>query len=109
MENKFAAFLSDLTSANSSRFLETARRMLSNQATIDELKNAYHASAAQDPNARTTDGMKSFAMEWINTIIDNDPSLKDVSEIEIIIVKWWIINNILLPIAVDIDMTQQNS
>ena len=89
------------------RFLETARRMLSNQATIDELKNAYHASAAQDPNARTTDGMQSFAMEWINKIIDNDSSLKDVSESEIHIVKWWIIDKILFPIALHIDMDQE--
>lgn len=109
MENKFAASLSDLTSANSSRFLNTVRFILSHQVAIDELKNAYHAFAAQDPNERTTDGMKSFAMEWINMIIDNNSSLKDVDKSEIIIVKWWIINNILLPIAVDIDMTQQNS
>ena len=109
MENKFAVSLSDLTSANSSRFLNTVRFILSHQVAIDELKNAYHAFAAKDPDARTTDGMKSFAMEWINMIIDNNSSLKDVDKIEIIKVEWWIVNHILLPIAVDIDMTQQNS
>ena len=109
MENKFAASLSDLTSANNSRFIETVQLILSDQAVLDELKKNYYASAASDPDARTTDGMKSFAMEWISMIIDNNSSLKDVDKSEIIIVKWWIINNILLPIAVDIDMTQQNS
>ena len=108
MENKFAASLSDLTSANNSRFLNTVRFILSNQVAIDELKNAYHAFATQDPDATTTDGMKSFAMGWINMIIDNNSSLKDVDKSEIIKVEWWIVNHILLPIAVDIDMTQQN-
>ena len=108
MENKFAASLSDITSANNSRFLNTVQLALSDQVAIDELKNAYHAFSAQDPDATTTDGMKSFAMEWINTFIDNNSSLKDVDKIEIIKVEWWIVNHILLPIAVDIDMTQQN-
>ena len=109
MENKFAASLSDLTGTNNSRFLNTVRFILSHQVAIDELKNAYHAFAAQDPDERTPDGMKSFAMEWINMIIDNNSSLKDVSESEIHIVEWWIINKILFPIALGIDMTQQNS
>ena len=82
-----------------SHFIEVVELALSNQEVLDELKNTYYASAAQDPDARTADGMKSFAMEWINTIIDNEPDFKDVSEIEIHIVKWWIINKILFPIA----------
>ena len=84
---------------NKSHFIETAQLALSDQAVLDELKNNYYALIAQDPDARTADGMKSFAMEWINTIIDNEPDFKDVSEIEIHIVKWWIINKILFPIA----------
>ena len=109
MENKFAASLSDLTSANKSRFIETVQLILSDQAVLDELKNNYYESATSDPDARTTDGMKSFAMERINAIIDSDPNFKDVDKSEIITAKWWIVNEILLPIAVDIDMTQQNS
>ena len=82
-----------------SHFIEVAQLALSNQESLDEFKNSYYASIAQDHDARTVDGMKSFAMKWINTIIDNEPDFKDVSEIEIHIVKWWIINKILFPIA----------
>ena len=82
-----------------SHFIETVQLALSDQAVLDELKNNYYASIAQDPDARTVDGMKSFAMKWINTVIDNEPDFKDVSETEIHIVKWWIINKILFPIA----------
>ena len=87
-------------------FIETAQLALSDQAVLAEFKNHY-ASVAQDPNARTTDGMKSFAMEWINAFIDNNPDFKDVSESEIHIVEWWIINKILFPITLRIEMTQE--
>ena len=92
---------------NTIDFIETAWLMLSNQEVVDELKNNYYKSAAKDPDARTTDGMMSFASEWINTVIDNYPNFKDVSESEIHIVKRWIVLKILFPIVLHIEMGQE--
>lgn len=90
-----------------SHFIETVQLILSDQEVLDEFKNNYYAFIAQDPDATTTDGMEFFATEWINTFIDNNPDFKDVSEVEIHIVKWWIIDKILFPIALHIDMAKE--
>ena len=89
------------------RFIETTQLALSDQAVLDEFKHNYYAFIVQDRDATTTDGMMSFAMGWINTFIDSNPDFKDVSKTEIHIVKWWIINKILFPIALCIEMDRK--
>ena len=92
---------------NKSHFIETVQLALADQAVLDELKNNYYAFAASDHNAVTPDGMMSFASEWINTVIDNYPNFKDVSESERLEVEEWIIREILYPISEDIKKTQE--
>ena len=92
---------------NKSHFIETVQLALSDQAVLDELKNNYYAFAASDHNAVTPDGMMSFASEWINTVIDNYPNFKDVSENERLEVEEWIIREILYPISENIKKTQE--
>ena len=56
-------FMAANYNTNKSHFIEVAELALSDQTTLDELKSNYYALIAQDPDARTVDGMKSFAME----------------------------------------------
>ena len=92
---------------NKSHFIETVQLALSDQAVLDELKNNYYAFAASDHNAVTTDGMISFATEWINTVIDNYPNFKDVDVNERAEVEEWIVRGILSPMADDIENAQE--
>ena len=92
---------------NKSHFIETVQLALSDQAVLDELKNNYYAFAAQDRNALTSNGMTSFATEWINTVIDNYPNFKDVDVNERSEVEEWIVRGILYPMADDIENAQE--
>lgn len=87
---------------NESRFIETAQLALSDQAVLDEFKNNYYASVANDPDALTRDGMKAFAHEWIKTVLDNFPNFANVRDEDICFVEAWLIREILEPMAEEI-------
>ena len=87
---------------NESRFIETAQLALSDQAVLDEFKNNYYASVANDPDALTRDGMKAFAHEWTKTVLDNFPNFANVPEEDVCFVEAWIIREILEPMAEEI-------
>ena len=93
--------------ANESRFIETAQLALSDQAVLDEFKNNYYASVANDPDTLTRDGMKAFAHEWVKTVLDNFPNFADVRDEDVCFVEAWIIREILEPMAEDIKKTQE--
>lgn len=88
--------------ANESRFIETAQLALSDQAVLDEFKNNYYASVANDPDALTRDGMKAFANEWVKTVLDNFPNFANVSGEEVCFVEGWLIREILEPMGEEI-------
>ena len=92
---------------NKSHFIETVQLALADQAVLDELKNNYYAFAASDHNAVTSNGMTSFATEWINTVIDNYPNFKDVDVNERSEVEERIVRGILYPMADDIENAQE--
>ena len=92
---------------NESRFIETAQLALSDQAVLDEFKNNYYASVANDPSALTRDGMKAFAHEWVKTVLDNFPNFANVRDEDICFVEAWLIREILEPMAEDIKKTQE--
>ena len=87
---------------NESRFIETAQLALSDQAVLDEFKNNYYASVANDPDALTRDGMKAFAHEWTKTVLDNFPNFANAPEEDVCFVEAWIIREILEPMAEEI-------
>ena len=87
---------------NNSRFIETAQLALSDQAVLDEFKNNYYASVANDPDALTRDGMKAFAHEWVKTVLDNFPNFANVRDEDICFVEAWLIREILEPMAEEI-------
>lgn len=87
---------------NESRFIETAQLALSDQAVLDEFKNNYYASVANDPDALTRDGMKAFAHVWVKTVLDNFPNFANVPEEDICFVEEWLISEILEPMAEEI-------
>lgn len=87
---------------NESRFIETAQLALADQAVLDEIKNNYYASVANDSSALTRNGMKAFAKEWVKTVLNNIPNLANVGEEEICFVEGWLIREILEPMAEEI-------
>lgn len=87
---------------NESRFIETAQLALSDQAVLDEFKNNYYASVANDPSTLTRDGMKAFAHEWVKTVLDNFPNFANVPEEDVCFVEAWLIREILEPMAEEI-------
>lgn len=87
---------------NESRFIETAQLALSDQAVLDEFKNNYYASVANDPSALTRDGMKAFAHEWVKTVLDNFPNFANVRDEDVCFVEAWLIREILEPMAEEI-------